>query len=311
LAIAGKTYSAAAADLGLSKGQLAGRIYRERGHDHNVAMGMRDSRSPLAKFPGGDLLLAIFLHSKTRMTLKRLSETMRNGAWNFLVDCHRDLGPEPTQEAILVPNLRLVFPWLKSSHGGFATRFDITRAEDRRQIKDEIIPTVRAHMAELRAQPDRLAQLLDAARKAKRTSQVIEFQRPAIERARREMAADEQEIVFHGKRLWPLAEHEKQFSGPDYQTLCHAIWWVNDALKIMQLPDPRPKDLGQGIRWMTRFLIEWAATREPAVVRDEIVRFAQLLVDLSVMYQNADGVGDCKVPHAPLRIKGASASIGS
>lgn len=167
------------------------------------------------------MLLEIFLHSKTRATLRKLAETSKSGAWQFLIECHRDLKTEPTDDGIGKPDLRLIFPWLKSnSRFSYAMRFDLTSKDDRQQIKDEIIPIVRAYEAELRAKPDGLAQLVDTIRRERHQTKAHEIQQVAVERARANMPTNEQEIIFHGHRLWPLAHNEKLLTGPDYATLC-------------------------------------------------------------------------------------------
>lgn len=186
-------------------------------------------------------------------------------------------------------------------------RFDLTSKDDRQQIKDEIIPIVRAYEAELRAKPDGLAQLVDTIRRERHQTKAHEIQQVAVERARANMPTNEQEIIFHGHRLWPLAHNEKLLTGPDYATLCFAIWWFNDAAKKKN-KDDTPRDIAIGIRWLMRFQIEWSATRDEAV-RVEINRFCQQISDLSVLYEKAEGKGESKIPHAPIRIEGACASI--
>lgn len=298
----GKSFVATAAELGMTKGQVAGIWHRNKDD-------AADSRSPRSKKKAGsDMLLEIFLHSKTRATLRKLAETSKSGAWQFLIECHRDLKTEPTDDGIGKPDLRLIFPWLKSnSRFSYAMRFDLTSKDDRQQIKDEIIPIVRAYEAELRAKPDGLAQLVDTIRRERHQTKAHEIQQVAVERARANMPTNEQEIIFHGHRLWPLAHNEKLLTGPDYATLCFAIWWFNDAAKKKN-KDDTPRDIAIGIRWLMRFQIEWSATRDEAV-RVEINRFCQQISDLSVLYEKAEGKGESKIPHAPIRIEGACASI--
>jgi hypothetical protein len=52
--------------------------------------------------------------------------------------------------------------------------------------------------------------------------------------AKAAMPVGEQQIVFYGKRLWPLTEREKLTTGPDYQTLCNAIWWFEDLARAIR-----------------------------------------------------------------------------
>jgi len=267
-----------------------------------------ESKAALAKVPGGDSMLKIFRSKDTRSNLHKIAKRSSNGGWKFLIDCHAELNTSPTDAVIRTTSLRLIFPWLEGH--GFATRFDICNRDDRRIIKEEVIPVVRANEAALQANPDLLAGLVDQARQERSKERAIQRQRPLIEKAYAAMPREEEEIIFYGKRLWPLAPFEKPIDDHNhYQTLCFAIWWFEDARQLNYHADERsPAHIAKGIRWMMRFQHEWGATY-PEPTRGIIAKFCNLIIHLSQIYERAEGKGEYKRPVPPLRIEGASASL--
>jgi hypothetical protein len=261
----------------------------------------------LLNLSGGEFLLGRYIEkgNDTRGVLLKITERGQKAtpAWRFLVEVHQRLQTPPTEASIDLPNLRMVFPWLPSMT--FVRRFDITVKRDREEILDLVVPVVQANEADLRMNPHRLPQLVDEEIGRRRVPDMAQRKADKLEKKRTAMPDYEQEIVFYGKRLWPLLETE--VGERDYRMLCFSIWYFRD-LEIHLPHHHRPADKAITIRHLLRFPYEWALLEQPDV-RKRIHRLLDTVRHLSVIYGLAGGEGKNQLPPSPVRIAGATPSL--
>ena len=179
------------------------------------------ARSPLAKLPDADLVIAHLKEPNTRTRLAGIvAKRPGRAVWDLLVTSIKSgaFGP-PTMASISQPNLRLVLPWAAQA---YATRFDLLEAASRTQIERDILPLVVAHRQELAEHPERLFDLVRAAGQA-RSDEISRVQRARVQAAAvAQLPVTERPVIMYGEALWPVPIGPPKWS---YVDACEAAWF--------------------------------------------------------------------------------------
>jgi hypothetical protein len=190
----------------------------------------------------------------------------------------------------------------------YARRFDITKKADREYIEKDIIPVVLVNEAHLKAHPNDLPAMVDAARARAATAPLIQRKVAASVEV---LPPTQKEVIFCGQRLWPLLDtEERSRTGYDYPTLCSAIWFFNDlSTALRQSPTcSSPASLALAIRHLLRFPHEWSLLRDEGT-RADTTRLWNTIRQLSIIYERAQGQGTTQTPPPPIRVQNATPSL--
>lgn len=106
----------------------------------------------LAKYPDADLVYAHVTTVQSRSALVQVVK--KRGSrdfYNLLVEAIKAGHYGPPSAGNEKPNLRMILPW--APKGNFVNSFDLTRPEDRKQVRDVIFPTL-AKNPELKNDPE-------------------------------------------------------------------------------------------------------------------------------------------------------------
>ncbi len=189
------------------------------------------ARSPLAKLPDADLVLAYVLGAHTRTTLAKIvTEKKRRPLWNLLIECIKSGAfGEPRAVSNERPNLRVLFPWMQP-WDRWVSSFDLSKPSDVALVKEFVLPAVLAVT-------DRSPLAINEIRRevGRRRQEKDDQQRrlDAHERHQQKLATsplplDEEEVIAYGKPLWPSER------GYSYTELVHACWFADFMFDILR-----------------------------------------------------------------------------
>jgi hypothetical protein len=208
--------------------------------------------------PRAQELAAIYTHHITRKVLVPLLGRRIGGkdVWDLMLWSVDHGFLTGYKVSVKEPSLRLLFPMASFK---YAARYNLEKAEDRRQIRERICPAALAHREEILAHPEDFAKIVhDHWAQAERT---VADQRKATKLAEaiKVLPHSEQEVVIFGQYMWPKNGQGRDYT---YAQLCAASWAIRDWLTWIR-PDESPKSKAIIIRLMIRWFADYLNQREP------------------------------------------------
>jgi hypothetical protein len=239
-------------------------------------------------------VIAIFTEPNTRTTLGKVCCAYGGRAiWDLILDTI-DAGLLTTNHAaIRVANLRLLFPAAPTT--GYVQRFDLTKAADRKIIRDVILPAAAANREAVSANPADLERIV--ARHGQPDPVVLKAarQEAALKRA---TDAGQQKIVAFGEVMWP---HEQGLY--DYDQIRCAIWLLQDFEILFkapanQSPGSRADYIKVSMIWLNQYIARMKTTVPAEQHADKMLRVLAMLHKLADLMQR-NPTGECVFPYSP------------
>jgi hypothetical protein len=180
-------------------------------------------RHPFWGLERAEEVAATFGNINARTGIGKILRTKGGGLlWTLILDAIDAGFLTPCNDMSRPPNLRTLFPGIRPT---FATRFDFTRPEVLKRIRDVIMPIAIANREAVIADPGRLEAILhEDTQRQQREAQQASVEKKTVE-AIRALPSNQSEVTMYGVRLWPRVERHGEY---DYDQLRAAIWYWRD-----------------------------------------------------------------------------------
>jgi hypothetical protein len=252
------------------------------------------SRSPFRGWARADEVTAIYLDGDTRTLIgKAIKRRGGREIWDLILKAIDEGFLTPTRASISKMGLRSIFPSVRQN---YSSRFNLTNPKDRAEIHNTVFPAAIASREALAGGMENLESIVSDYRAKRRAAEHADIAAKQLEKGLTEMAADEQEIIMFGKRLWP-SPPESPFYG--YRELRSAIWFFCDLDKfIASGQDIESRAIT--IRLLVGHLHNFSSHELEGVARDRIENLVSVVHTLSRLFAKSPE-GECKFPPLPKR----------